>query len=268
MKHLYELKVLLRGGGEMASAVALALWHGHIRYICVTEIDQPTAIRRGVCFSEAVYDREKTVEGVRAERVEDLRAVQLCWENDLLPVLVDPQARIRKELAPDVLIDGTLRKRVIDTALSDAPCVIALGPGFWAGRDAHVVIETNRGHHLGRLIERGEAEPDTGMPGAILGVTEARVLRSPSDGVFITDRNLRDFVQPGDRIGAVNDASVVSPIAGVLRGLIRPGSCVTTHMKIGDVDPRGDPLYCDTVSDKARTIAGGVLQALLMRFNR
>lgn len=268
MKALSDLKILLRGGGEMASAVAHALWSSHMRRICITEIARPTAIRRAVCFSEAVYDDEKTVEGVRAELAQCPGQIKIYWEDGIIPVLVDPEARIKGDIEPDVLIEATLMKQPGELGIADAPLVIALGPGFHAGVHAHAVIETNRGHNLGRILQAGETEPNTGMPGDIGGVTEKRVLRAPADGVFVAERALCDPVSAGDRIGSVSGARVYTETAGVLRGLIHPGIPVTAGMKIGDVDPRGDVAYCDTISDKARAIAGAVLQTILMRFNR
>lgn len=252
----------------MASAVAHTLASSHFSRLCITEIPEPTAIRREVCFAEAVYDGEKTVEGITARLVQCASEIKVLWEDAIIPVVVDPEAKIKRELQADILIDGILAKRNVGTRISDAKLVIALGPGFYAGRDAHYVIETNRGHHLGRIVRSGESEKDTGIPGAIASVTEDRVLRAPADGVFRNTLRIGDPVQSGDIVGTVEGTAVESKISGVVRGLIRPDIPVKRGMKIGDVDPRGQRDYCYTISDKARTIAGSVLQTILMHFNR
>ena len=171
-------------------------------------------------------------------------------------------------LTPDVLIDATLRKRNFGLTMDDAPLVIGLGPGFVAGKDVHVVIETNRGHNLGRLIYEGTADPDTGIPGNIAGYDKQRVLRSPADGAFVSNSRLGDRVEQGQELAEVAGEAVISAVAGVLRGLIRPGIHVTKGMKVGDVDPRGDAGYLNTISDKARSISGSVIEAILNRFNK
>ena len=170
-------------------------------------------------------------------------------------------------LKPDVLIDGILAKKNLGTKMTDAPLVIGLGPGFLAGEDVHVVIETNRGHNLGRIIKEGEAEPNTGIPGSIAGYTEERVFRAPAGGIFKTLKRIGDGVRANEKVGMIVNVEVRSRIAGVIRGLLRDGTEAWKGMKLGDVDPRGIKTHCCTISDKARTISGGVLQAILERFN-
>ena len=259
------IKVLVRGGGDLASGVA---WRLHVSgfKVAITEIQQPMAVRRTVSFCEAVYDQETHVEGVKAVCVHDVREAFAVWEKGWIPVMVDPDAESRHVIQPHVIVDAILAKRNLGTTLSDAPLVIALGPGFEAGKDSHYVVETNRGHRLGRLLTSGTAQPNTGVPGPVQGITSERVLRAPGDGLWEIRKNIGDMVDKGEIVGKVKDLTVHSGIQGVLRGLIRPGIPVTNGMKIGDVDPRGDRNFCYTVSEKALAIAGGVLEGILRTF--
>lgn len=256
--------VLIRGGGEMATGVAHRLARCHFR-VCLTEVAQPQAVRRAVSFCEAIYEGEKTVEGITAMRVGLPEEIFPRWERGQIPLLIDPAAAIKDALQPDVLVDAILAKRNTGTDLRDAPLVIGLGPGFRAGQDVHLVVETQRGHDLGRVIERGEAEADTGVPAEIGGYSEERVLRSPADGPFTANKAIGDRVSSGEIVGWVAGFPVEAQISGVLRGLIREGIEVQSRMKLGDIDPRAQREACYTISDKARAIAGGVLEAILMR---
>lgn len=261
------LRVVLRGAGEMASGVAWRLYRANIRRLVMLEVPDPLAVRRNVSFCEALHQGWQTVEGVQAVKAADIGGVPRAWDTGQIPVLVDPEARLVPHLAPDVLVDATLAKRNLGTRLSDAPLVIGLGPGFSAGRDVHRVIETNRGHNLGRVIAAGAAEADTGIPGSVAGFGVERVLRAPAAGVFSTRRCIGERVRSGEAAGSVAGAAVTVRLDGILRGLIRPGTPVTAGLKLGDVDPRGDESYCLTISDKARAVAGGVLEAILGVFN-
>lgn len=265
-KRLNELVILVRGAGEMATGVSHRLASCHLK-VCMIEENNPLAIRREVAFSEVVFDGEKEVEGVIAKRAELPDHIPGIWGEGKVPVLVDPEARIKDFLKPDVLIDAILAKRNLGTKMTDAPLVIGLGPGFCAGKDVHRVIETNRGHNLGRIIADGEAEPNTGIPGSIGGYTEERVIRAPTDGRLILLRNIGDSVKADETVGKIGETDVRSKISGVIRGLLRDGAEVRRGMKMGDVDPRGTRVHCYTISDKARTISGGVLQAILEHFN-
>jgi len=265
-KRVNDLVILIRGAGEMATGVAHRLSSCNFK-VCMTETSNPQAVRREVAFSEAVYDSEKEVEGIAAKRVESPDHISEVWREGKIPVLIDPEAKIIDFLKPDVLIDATLAKRNLDTKISDAPLVVGLGPGFHAGRDVHLVIETNRGHNLGRIIANGEAEPNTGIPGSIAGYTEERVIRAPKDGSFNALKKIGDGVRANEKVGMIGNVEVRSRIAGVIRGLLRDGTEVWKGMKLGDVDPRGIKAHCHTISDKARTISGGVLQAILGHFN-
>jgi len=264
---LNDLVILIRGAGEMATGVAHRLASCHFK-VCMTETSNPQAVRREVAFSEVIFDSEKEVEGITATRVESAGRISEVWREGKIPVLIDPEAKVKDFLKPDVLIDATLAKKNLGTKITDAPLVIGLGPGFHAGKDVHLVIETNRGHDLGRVISNGEAEPNTGIPGDIGGYAEERVIRSPKDGSFGALKKIGEGVRPNEKVGMVGNAAVRSRIAGVIRGLLRDGTDVWKGMKLGDVDPRGIKAHCHTISDKARTISGGVLQAILGHFNR
>lgn len=260
-----ELRVLIKGAGELASGVAHRLSRCHFS-VLMTEIPQPQAVRRGVALCEAVYEGEKEVEGVVAKLISSPDEVPGVWQDGRLPLLVDPEARVRDILKPDILIDAIIAKRNLGTKISDAPLVIGLGIGFYAGRDVHAVIETNRGHNLGRVILKGEAEADTGVPGVIAGFSAERVLRAPEAGRFLTKKRIGNYVKAGDVVASVDGAPVKAIIDGVIRGLLRDGTQVYKGMKSGDIDPRGISENCYTISDKARSIAGGVLEAILSRF--
>ncbi|MFC2008303.1 selenium-dependent molybdenum cofactor biosynthesis protein YqeB [Chloroflexota bacterium] len=262
-----HLTVVIKGGGELASGVVHRLVCCHFK-VCVTEIPRPQAVRRGVSFCEAVYEGEKEVEGVIASLIQSPHDVSKVWEEGKVPLLIDPEARIKDILKPDVLVDAILAKKNLGTRKSDASLVIGLGPGFRAGEDVHIVIETNRGHNLGRLIHEGEAEPNTGIPGVIAGVSAERVFRAPKAGRFSTNKEIGDHVQADEVVAFIDDSPVKALLGGVIRGLLRDGAEVHKGMKLGDVDPREVEDYCYSISDKARAIAGGVLEAILSHFNR
>jgi xanthine dehydrogenase accessory factor len=265
-KRLNDLVILIRGAGEIASGVAHRLASCRFK-VCMTETSNPQAVRREVAFSEAIFDSEKEVEGLTAKMVESADHISEIWREGKIPILIDPEAKVKDFLKTDVLIDATLAKKNLGTKISDAPLVIGLGPGFHAGKDVHLVIETNRGHNLGRIIADGEAEPNTGIPGSIAGYTEERVIRAPKDGEFKALKKIGDGISANEKVGMIGNLEVRSRITGVIRGLIRDGTEVWKGMKLGDVDPRGIKDYCYTISDKARTISGGVLQAIVEHFN-
>lgn len=264
---LNELIVFIKGAGEQATGIACRLHHANFKRILMLETASPLAVRRQVSFCEAVHETSQSVEGVEAIRVDGDAERDAAWLAGKIAVLVDPRGESLTRSKPDVFIDATLAKRNLGTSITDAPLVIALGPGFRAGSDCHIVIETNRGHDLGRLITSGMAEANTGIPGDIASYTKERVLRAPADGTFITERQIGDPVHKGEIIGRVGEAEAIAQIDGILRGLIRPGSAVRTGLKIGDVDPRGDVSYCKTVSEKARALGGAVLEAILAAYN-
>ena len=267
-KKMKDLVIVIRGAGEMATGIACRLYRANFRRILMLETVSPLAVRRQVSFCEAVHEGRMTVEGIEAVKVADCDELQEAWEGGRIGVRVDPAGESLSECRPEVFIDATLAKRNLGTTLADAPLVIAMGPGFSAGVDCHVVIETNRGHNLGRLIASGPAAPNTGIPGDIGGFTKERVLRAPVAGIFSSERKLGDRVCRGEAIGRVDGVEVPALIDGILRGLIRPGSVVGKGLKIGDVDPRGEVSYCATVSEKTRALGGAVLEAILAAYNR
>lgn len=252
---------LIRGAGDLASGIALRLWHSGFDVV-MTDIAHPTCIRRTVSFAQAVIQGRTDVEDVSAQKAENITHAKELLKREILPVFIDPECICRHELKPDILIDAILAKRNLGTEITDAPIVIGVGPGFEAGVDCHAVIETMRGHTLGRAIYHGSALSNTNIPGRIGGFTGERVLRSPADGVFRGTRQIGDTVAAGDIVGYVGDLPMACTIGGVLRGLLADGTITHKGMKAGDVDPRGQKEYCDTVSDKALAIAGGVLEAV------
>lgn len=266
-KRLTNLIILIKGGGEMASGVAQRLVRSGFR-ICITEIPEPMAVRRRVSFCEAVFTGRTEVEGLVGRRVSGKEEILRCWKEGEIPVVIDPECAIRKILSPDVVVDAILAKRNTGTTLGDAPLVIGLGPGFCAGKDVHVVVETNRGHRLGRVLEEGEAEPNTGIPGEVGGHTWERVLRAPARGQFHGMKKIGDRVAKGEIVAEVEGIPLQAMISGVLRGILHDGLKAEPNMKVGDIDPRAAPENCLTVSDKARAIAGGVLEAVMRRYNR
>jgi xanthine dehydrogenase accessory factor len=262
-KRIDEVVVLIRGAGEMASGVAHRLHRSHFK-VCMLEILHPVAVRREVSFCEAIYEGEKEVEGVRAKFISKPEEIHSVWREGIIPILVDPEGeKTRRFIEPDVLVDAIMAKKNLGTHIKKAPLVIGLGPGFYAGQDVHVVVETNRGHDQGRVILKGTAEPDTGTPGNIGGYTVERVLRTMKKGIFHPQKSIGDRINKGSVVAVVDDFPVMAKISGIVRGLIREGVEVKKGMKVGDIDPRGKREFCFTISDKARAIGGGVLEAIL-----
>jgi xanthine dehydrogenase accessory factor len=254
--------VVIKGAGDLASGIALRLRHARFD-VAMTEVPRPTAVRRTVCFSQAVYGGSAQVEDTGAVLVRDEGEARDCFARGRIAVFVDPGASIVQRLRPDALVDAIMAKKNTGTRVTDAPVVIGVGPGFTAGMDCHAVIETKRGHTLGRVLTEGSALPNTGVPGDIGGYTVERLLRSPADGVFEVRANIGDAVRKGDTVAVVNGVPVRAEIDGILRGLLPPGIPVSKGMKAGDIDPRCEVSHCFTVSDKALAVAGGVLEAIL-----
>ena len=254
--------IVIKGAGDLASGVAVRLSRCGFP-IVMTDLPHPTSIRRTVCFSEAILKGTFTVEDVTAAFAEDLSKIPQILSNEQIAVLADPNADCIRSLKPDVVIDAILAKKNLGTSIHDAPIVIALGPGFTAGVDCHAVIETMRGHDLGRVILNGSAHPNTGIPGNIGGFTTERVLRAPKDGIFAEVHHIGDLVKKGECVATVDSEPIRSELNGVVRGLLPSNTPVHQGMKCGDVDPRGVISNCETVSDKARAIGGGVLEAIL-----
>jgi xanthine dehydrogenase accessory factor len=267
MIDLKNLRVLIKGAGEMASGVAFRLVQAGLK-VLTTEIAAPLAVRRAVSFCEAVHDGEKTVEGLTARLVKNVTEAVMIQKKGMLPVLVDPDLSCLAEYQPQVIVDALLAKKNTGLKKTMADLTIGLGPGFNAPEEVHLAIETNRGHNLGRLIYEGSPEPNTGVPGAMDGVTAKRVLRAPSDGKFEPDCRLGDSVEQGQVLALVNSVELKAQVSGVLRGLIRPGSSVYKGLKVGDIDPRGKVEYLNTISEKARALGGSVLEGIMHELNR
>jgi xanthine dehydrogenase accessory factor len=252
--------ILLRGGGDVASGVALRLLRCGFRLV-ITELAEPLSVRRTVSFAEAVYEGRWTVEGVTATHAASLDEALDLVRRGGLPVLVAPTLDLLPAFPFDVLVDARLTKLPPDTDRTTAPLVVGLGPGFEAGRDCHAVVETKRGHTIGRVVWSGAALPDTTLPQG----DPARVLRAPADGAVVPAVEITQHVEAGQLVAEVSGLPVTSPFAGVLRGLIRPGRFVSRGVKIGDVDPSDMRDDCFLVSDKALAIGGGVVEAILSR---
>ena len=259
--------IAIRGAGDIASGIAVRLFRCGFSVV-MSDIAEPTAIRRTVCFSEAIRLGSARVEGISAARADSAEDARRILSDGRIAVLVDSDALLVRRLCPDVLVDAILAKRNLGTSISDAPLVIGVGPGFTAGVDCHAVVETMRGHTLGRVCYEGSAKENTGVPGSIGGYTTERILRAPCDGVFLGVRRIGDTVRSGEACGYVDGAPMCAQIDGVLRGILPDGTAVTRGMKSGDVDPRCERSNCFTVSDKALAVGGGVLEAILALRNR
>nr|WP_240986732.1 selenium-dependent molybdenum cofactor biosynthesis protein YqeB [Acididesulfobacillus acetoxydans] len=258
--------VLIRGAGELGSGVGWVLTRAGYRVV-MTEVEKPLMVRWPVSFGTVMAEGYWQVEGVAGRRIEQAAQCEEAWKRGEIPVLADPELRQLSQLRPDVLVDAILAKRNTGTKRNMASLTIGLGPGFTAGEDVDQVVETNRGHNLGRVIHQGPAEANTGIPGNTAGYTWERVLYSGTAGVFKALRSIGDAVNEGDVLAEIRGISgaesILSPLSGTLRGLLRTGTPVGAHVKVGDVDPRGRKEYCTTISDKARSVGGGVLLAIL-----
>ncbi len=255
--------ILIRGGGDLASGVALRLNHAGLNVV-ITELPKPLAVRRSVCFSEAVYEGQVVIENVTARAVNDptdtLKTINVLAERQI-PVLVDPECLSARSLYPLAIVDARMLKRPPERLSHNALLYIGLGPGFEAPTSCHAVIETQRGHKLGRVIWAGSSINDTANPEG----DARRVLRAPAEGTFRSASHIGDHFELGQQIAAIGDEAIAAPFPGVLRGLLRPGLTASKGMKVGDLDPRDDPSLCNLVSDKALSVGGAVLEALLTR---
>ncbi len=254
--------VLIRGAGDIATGVALRLIRARCRVV-MTDLPQPTAIRRTVCFSEAIRLGETRVEDIRGLRADSPEEARIIAAGGAAAVLADPAGACIAALRPDAVVDAILAKRNLGTRITDAPVVVGVGPGFTAGTDCHAAVETMRGHTLGRVLYAGSPLPNTGVPGLIGGFAGERVLRAPAAGVFTPCREIGERVRAGDTAATVDGTPMLCAIDGVLRGLLAGGLTVHKGMKCGDVDPRCAPENCLCASDKALAVGGGVLEALL-----
>ncbi|MDP6494119.1 MAG: selenium-dependent molybdenum cofactor biosynthesis protein YqeB [Dehalococcoidia bacterium] len=267
MRHLSDVRALIKGGGEIGSGVAYRLSMSKVK-VCITEMATSLAVTRGTTFSEAVFDRTKTVMGLTAELCSNgLSDVERLWQIGRIPILVDPQAEAKHEIKPDVLVDAILAKRNTGTTMKDAPLVIGVGPGFCAGDDVHLVVESNQGADLGKVITEGQAEKNTGIPVEIGGLTRERVVWASEAAIFKTDREIGDSVVMDQTVGWLGVNQIKAPIGGILRGLLRDGTSVPKGRKLVEVDPVNDSSVCHIISQKALTVGDGVLSAIKMKLS-
>lgn len=259
--------ILIRGGGDLASGVAIRLMHAGLLVI-VSELPEPLAVRRRVSLAEAIYAGSVEIEGVTGRRIEnptDTNEIKQTLTHGEIPVIVDPQLETVKVLKPGVIVDARMVKRFAKMHPNTSSLVIGLGPGFIAGVNCHAVIETNRGHRLGRVLWEGSAQADTGIPESVQNHRSDRVLRAPVSGRLSVFAEIGDLLDEGQPIAEVGEVTLVAPFKGVLRGILHQGLQVEAGLKIGDIDPRADPQFCFMVSDKSLAIGGGVLEAILSR---
>jgi xanthine dehydrogenase accessory factor len=261
-----RLKIVIKGAGEMASGIAHRLHRAHIGNIVMTDMERPLCVRRAVSFCEALFEKTFVVEGITAEGVSGPDGVEAAWARENIAVIVDPTWTIIQSIRPDVVVDAIMAKKPTGTRRDEASFVIGVGPGFSAPENVHVIVESNRGHDLGRLIYSGQAEPYTGMPGLTAGYSRERVIRSPHAGTVKHVRSLGDSVEKGEVILYVDKTPVHAAIPGVVRGLIREIE-VWENEKLGDIEPRGESVDWHRISDKARAIGGGALEAIMHEFN-
>lgn len=266
-----EKLVIVRGGGDLATGTIHRLYRAGLR-ILILEIAMPAAIRRQVSACEAVYDNKVTIEGMVIHHVHSIEEMQECWSQQEVPIIIDEQGVWIERLKPEIVVDAIMAKKNLGTNKKMAPYTIALGPGFEAPIDVDAVIETSRGHRLAKVIEKGMAKPDTGIPGVIAGVSEKRVIHAKSEGIIKNMQHIGDAVKTGDVIAIIEDekghkTKVEATTDGIIRGLIRDEYPVTVGFKIADIDPRYEELSnCFTISDKARSIGGSVLECICHYF--
>ncbi|EFK06521.1 selenium-dependent molybdenum hydroxylase system protein, YqeB family [delta proteobacterium NaphS2] len=261
-----EKVIVIKGAGDLATGVAARLWRSGFS-VLMTEIEQPLTVRRTVSLSDAVYDGETAVEDMTARRVRNRENILNALKDRVIPVIVDPKAEIVKEIDPFAVIDAVMAKKNLGTRMEDAPFVVGLGPGFTAGEDVHAVVETKRGHTLGRVIWEGSAITNTSIPGEVKGIGSNRVIRAPAPGIFKGVLSIGTHVEEGDIVAYADEFPVLASISGMLRGLLHDGVLVEKGLKSGDIDPRDVQASCWTISDKALAIGGGALEAVMMTVN-
>jgi xanthine dehydrogenase accessory factor len=264
---LNDILVVIRGGGDLATGVAVRVFRAGFS-VMILEVEHPTVIRLPVSFARAIYEGKAMVEDIEAILIPSWGKAEGIIKQGQVPVLIDPEGSCIEKLSPRVIVDAILAKRNLGTSKDQAPLVIGLGPGFTAGEDVDVVIETKRGHYLGRVYYQGQAISDTGVPGEVGGESKRRLLRAPAEGKIVPLHQIGDLVKSGEMIAEVEGVPLKTEISGVLRGLIYPQSWVARRMKVGDIDPRGIKDYCFTVSDKARSLGGAVLEVICAYLNK
>lgn len=260
------MMILIKGAGDLATGIAYRLKKSGFDVV-MTEIHKPTTVRRTVAFSQAAFDNEIAIEGIKGIKVNNINEIYEEIREGNIPIIIDEKAEIIKELRPDVVVDAIIAKKNLGTSIEDAPIVIGVGPGFEAKVDCHLVVETKRGHYLGKVIEEGSAIPNTGVPGNIGGYTKERIIRASSNGKIKPVVAIGDFVKKGDIVAYIDGIEVLAEIDGIVRGMLQEGIEVFKGMKSGDIDPRCEKDHCFTISDKARSIGGGVLEAIMYMSN-
>jgi xanthine dehydrogenase accessory factor len=265
MRKLSELIVVIRGGGEVGSAIAHILTRSHFR-VCITEIANPLSLRRGVCYSEAVYETAQTIDSIGAERtLLSLESIYKVWRSEKIPVVVDPEMTVKPLIKPDVLINAMMLGRQTSTKIKDASLVIGIGPGLTVGTDAHLVIDSNSGENVGKVLIEGEVEAKAAADEPDQAISH--ILKSEDAGVFTTDRNIGEVVLAGDIIGKLNDVQLLASYGGVIRGLLRNEVKVLNNTGLVEIDPVNNKSVCFNISKDMRTLGGGVLEAILMSLN-
>lgn len=255
--------VVLRGGGDIASGIAHRLKRSGFRVV-ILDIEKPLCIRRKVSFSEAIYSGVIEIEGIKGIRVNNLEEIYQELDKHNIPVFVDENAEIIKVLKPDIVVDAIIAKKNLGTHKEMAAITIGIGSGFNAGVDVDFVIESNRGHNLGKVIEEGKASEDTGVPSNVMGYSEERIIRAIATGNIKHFKEIGDLVEKGELISKIDNSPIYAEISGIIRGLIKEDILVKEGLKIGDIDPRGHIIDPNTISDKARSIGGGVLEAIFL----
>ncbi|MGM0413767.1 MAG: selenium-dependent molybdenum cofactor biosynthesis protein YqeB [Bacillota bacterium] len=264
--NLKAIKVLLKGGGDLASGIGYRLNRAGFRLL-VVEKPEPTAIRRTVSFASVIYQDQLEIEGVTGKKVINFEEVNQCWQKREVPVITTNERDLLAKFKPDIIIDARMLKEKTDQTIDEAELVIGIGPGFTINKNCNLAVETNRGHHLGRVITEGSTAENTGSPGNVNGYTDERVIHAPEAGVFQSDCQIGQKVKAGAVVGRVNDKLLKVEIDGVIRGLLKPGIKVKAGTKLADVDPRSEKDYCYYISDKALAVAGGVLEAIFYWYN-
>jgi xanthine dehydrogenase accessory factor len=266
MRKLNELIVLIRGGGEEGSAIAHRLYCCHFR-ICIAETANPLEVNRSVCFSEAIYDHVKTIEGITGERtLPSMEHIYRVWREGKIPVLADPELSAKPLLRPDVLVNAMMLGRETSTRLTDASLVIGIGPGFTGGGDVHMIVETDK-LSAGKILLEGKSGEGTGKPAGNDNSLAVTVIRAAEAGVFITEKNLGDAVLAGDIIGKLGEITLEAPVSGILSGLLRNEVKVLANARLAEIDPVNDKSVCLGIQDKMRLVSGGVLEAIMQVFN-
>ena len=255
------MKILIKGAGDLATGIASRLYNSGYQ-ILMTDIAVPLTVRRTVALSRAVYEGKAEVETMTGILVKNMDEAEKVLSDRNIPVIVDEKAEIRKDYQPDVVVDAILAKKNLGTRITDAPLVIGVGPGFTAGEDCHVVVETKRGHYLGQAIWKGSAIPNTGIPGNIGGFTVERIIRATADGIFEPVAKIGDMVEKDQIVAYSGGQEIRAKMSGIVRGMLQEHVPVTKNMKCGDIDARCEPEHCYTISDKARAVGGGVLEAV------